>query len=49
MNKHMRKFLSMILAVTLTFVTLGLAGCGGGETDEQDNCYGEDMPVVNED
>ena len=26
---------------------LTLVGCGGSK-DEQDNCYGEDMPVVNE-
>ena len=49
MNNRTRKFLSMILAITLAFATLGLAGCGGGQKEEQDNCYGKDMPVVNDD
>ena len=54
MNKRTSKFLSLILAITLAFATLGLAACGGSNggsgsasTQEQDNCYGDDMPVVN--
>lgn len=54
MNNRTSRFLSFILAITLAFATLGLAACGGtggdsgsGSTQEQDNCYGDDMPVVN--
>jgi hypothetical protein len=38
----------LFVAVALTLSTLTLAGCGGSSKDEQDNCYGEDMPVINE-
>lgn len=51
-------FVSRILAVALTamlaFGGLALAGCnsdnGGDQKDqaaEQDNCYGDDLPVIN--
>ena len=45
----MQRLLSLLVAVALVFGTFALAGCRGGGEDEQDNCYGEDMPVVNED
>jgi hypothetical protein len=48
MNNRFHKFLSLFIAVALAFGSLTLAGCGGAKTDEQDNCYGEDMPVINE-
>ena len=39
--------LTMLLAISLLFGSLTLVGCGS-KTEEQDNCYGEDMPVINE-
>ncbi len=46
-NSTLRSVFSIFLAITLALGTLTLVGCGGG-SNEQDNCYGEDMPVVNE-
>lgn len=45
---RLRSLLMLFVAVALALSTLTLAGCGGSSTDEQDNCYGEDMPVINE-
>lgn len=47
MNDRIRSVLSMFLALVLALGALTLVGCGGSE-DEQDNCYGEDMPVIND-
>ena len=48
MNKRTSRLLAWVLAITLAFASLGLAACGGNSTQEQDNCYGDDLPVVNE-
>jgi len=32
----------------MVMCTLTLTGCGGSSADEQDNCYGDDLPVMNE-
>lgn len=48
MQNRTHKFLSLFLAITLALGSITLVGCGGGGQAEQDNCYGEDMPVVNE-
>lgn len=48
MNNRKHAFLSIFLAFVLALGSLTLAGCGGSNADEQDNCYGEDMPVINE-
>lgn len=41
--------IALLLALVMAFGALSLAGCGGGSSSsEQDNCYGEDMPVINE-
>ena len=48
MKNRTTKFLSLFLAITLALATLGLTACGGESKQEQDNCYGEDMPVINE-
>ena len=38
-----------LIAILLTGVmAMSLAACGGSNANEQDNCYGEDMPVINE-
>lgn len=42
-----RKVVAILLSCTLALGSLSLAACGGNK-QEQDNCYGEDMPVVNE-
>ena len=39
---------SLLIVIALMLGSLALAGCTGGSKDEQDNCYGEDVPVVNE-
>jgi hypothetical protein len=43
----LRVVMSVLLAASLTFGSFALAGCNNA-AEEQDNCYGEDMPVVNE-
>lgn len=49
MNKRTNKLLAVALAITLALASLGLAACGGNDSAQsQDNCYGEDLPVVNE-
>lgn len=48
MSKRTNKILSVLLALTLAIASMSLVACGGGSTQEQDNCYGEDMPVMNE-
>lgn len=47
-SDYLRLFVCLLFTVSLVLGTFALAGCGGSK-DEQDNCYGEDMPVVNED
>ncbi len=47
LSSRLNTLLSALLVIALTFGTLALAGCGGSK-DEQDNCYGDDMPVINE-
>lgn len=47
MNKHAHALLSLLLALLLAVGSFTLVGCSGSDA-EQDNCYGEDMPVVNE-
>lgn len=47
MNKHLRSLLAFFVTLSLAFGSLALAGCTGGG-NEQDNCYGEDMPAVKE-
>lgn len=49
MTNRTNKLLSLFLAITLALATLGLTACGDSGKQEQDNCYGEDMPVINED
>ena len=49
-----RMLLALLLALSLGFSTTALIGCGGDEPqqstaaadDEQDNCYGDDLPAV---
>lgn len=48
MNQRTRSFISVFMAFLLVLSMTMLAGCTGSK-DEQDNCYGEDMPVVNDD
>ena len=48
MNKRSNKVLSLFLALVLAVGSLSLVGCGGNKANEQDNCYGEDMPVINQ-
>ena len=45
---HLRPLLTLLVAMALTLSALTLSGCGGSSANEQDNCYGEDMPVINE-
>ena len=46
-NNRLQTLLSALVAISLLFGSLSLVACGN-KADEQDNCYGEDMPVVNE-
>ena len=46
-NDTMHTLMTLLLAFALLMGSMTLVGCGGSK-DEQDNCYGEDMPVVNE-
>ena len=46
MNARTRSLISLFVALVLLIGTISLAGCSGSKND-QDNCYGEDMPVVN--
>jgi len=46
LNGTVHAMITMLLAFALLLGTMTLVGCGS--KDEQDNCYGEDMPVVNE-
>ena len=49
MKNRSSMLLSLMMAITLALAAFGLAACGnGGQGAEQDNCYGEDMPVINE-
>lgn len=48
MKNHSRTLISLLLALLLAVGSFSLVGCTGGNDAEQDNCYGEDMPVVNE-
>ncbi len=47
MKERTRSVISLLIALVLVLGSFSLAGCGGSK-DEQDNCYGEDMPVINE-
>ena len=46
MNNRIRTLVTVLTAFALAFGTMALTGCGG-QQNEQDNCYGEDMPVIN--
>ena len=46
MNGWKRSFISLFVALALVMASFTMAGCGGSK-NEQDNCYGEDMPVIN--
>jgi|GEM_PF-3458321 len=48
MKKHIQTLVMLIATLSLVLGSFTLAGCSGSK-DEQDNCYGEDMPVINED
>ena len=48
MTDRTNKFLSLFLAIMLALATFGLTACGEDAAQEQDNCYGDDMPVINE-
>lgn len=47
MKNRGRSLICMFVALMLVLSTFALAGCTGS-SDEQDNCYGQDVPVVNE-
>ena len=53
MRAHISRLLSLLMVFSLVASTLTLTACGGdgdkkqAET-EQDDCYGDDLPVVNE-
>lgn len=47
MKERTRSVISLFIALVLVLGSFSLAGCTGSK-DEQDNCYGEDMPVINE-
>ena len=48
-SKNLFKVLVLALAAfSLALSMFTLTGCGGSKAEEQDNCYGEDMPVINE-
>ena len=47
-QERLRSILALLVAMALALSALTLVGCGGSSADEQDNCYGEDMPVINE-
>jgi hypothetical protein len=43
-----RSWLAKLFTILTLVFSLALMGCGGPAQDEQDNCYGDDMPVINE-
>lgn len=45
MTGRKRSFISFFVVLALVIASLTMAGCGS--KNEQDNCYGEDMPVIN--
>lgn len=45
---RLRPILTLLVAMAVALSALTLVGCGGSSAEEQDNCYGEDMPVINE-
>ncbi len=51
-TKRLNALLSAMLVLGMLFGAFSLTACTGGgdkqEEQEQDNCYGDDMPVVNE-
>lgn len=47
-RQGMRTWLATLLTILVLVCSLALMGCGGSAQDEQDNCYGDDMPVINE-
>lgn len=47
-KSRMKALTLVLLTLSLVFSLFTLAGCGGSKAEEQDNCYGDDMPVINE-
>lgn len=47
LKNRLHALVSALLVVSLFFGSFALAGCKGS-AEEQDNCYGDDMPVINE-
>ena len=48
MNNRTNKFLSLLLAITLVFASLGLAACGGQQKQEQDAARAESVNAIQE-
>ena len=44
----MKALVLALAAFSLALSMFTLSGCGGSKAEEQDNCYGDDMPVINE-
>lgn len=42
----LKRITMLALAVSLALGSLSLVGCGGSQ--EQDNCYGDDLPALKE-
>lgn len=48
-NKIFSTILTLLLAFGITLGTLSLTACGGNkQADEQADCYGDDMPKIND-
>ncbi|MBQ9057566.1 MAG: hypothetical protein IJ125_00085 [Atopobiaceae bacterium] len=59
MNSSTNKLLSLILAIVIAFASISMIACGGGSQngsqsehsasaeESQDNCYGDDLPALN--
>ena len=50
MKSISRFIMSMLLVFACVLGTVALTGCGPDESAqqaEQDNCYGDDLPVIN--
>ena len=49
MSKKLQSVLTFFVALSLVMGSLALTACGNSSSSSaQDNCYGEDMPVINE-
>ncbi len=49
MSKKLQSVLTFFVALSLVMGSLALTACGGNSSsNSQDNCYGEDMPVIKE-